>query len=148
MRKENYAIRKAEHKRPFPLYGEIKIVQIYEKKIQSKHAPVTVFEIGRGIISFHSDLLLPVHEHIVWSMQIQYKGRELTAEVVITGFQTLKSGYLYEARWIQEATVRTSLHRALRCWIYTANMTMHKAIERYAIFDETSIMNKKFDVFC
>jgi hypothetical protein len=116
-----------------PCYGFMKIVQLYNKQVDSKHTPIKVTEVCSNGLNFVSLLHLPIYENMVCSFQIKIWDEEEQCEGVIISRSRIKSGYEYKAK----------LSKVLA----QPNSGLTKALHQYAYFNEES-NSKLIDLLC
>jgi hypothetical protein len=149
MRQEMYAIRKAELRCLYPLYSDIRIVQMNQTRMTSKHVPITINEVGAREICFHSQLKLPVNKHIIWEFQLEHRGSRIMAEAVIDSRSISESGgFYYEAMWSQGEIEGEALQKDLQGWMDQMNTAIQAAAVQYSFFNEVFYTEKQVDLSC
>jgi hypothetical protein len=131
----------------YPLYSDMKIVQMHHKKINSKHARVLITEVGSNGFIFSSYLRLPILENVIWSFQMQLKENIVTLEAVIMGSRIVQDGYLYEASFIQ-GQAETGLQAHVHVWMEKTSSAISKALLNYACFAAPVWMEGHVDLTC
>jgi hypothetical protein len=111
----------------------MKIVQLYDQQMESKHTPIKVMEVCSNGLNFVSYLHLPIHENVVWSFQFQVWEEEEFCEGTIYSRRRIKGGYEYKTQ------LSSTLERL--------NSVRNKVSYRYTYFNE-NLPAKLIDLSC
>jgi hypothetical protein len=116
----------------FPFYSYMRILQVYQEKMATKHIQVSLAGISLRGIRVISLLRLPINENIIWGFQLEDRAGAHTAKVCITACRETEQGYEYEAEWIQEEM----------------NPAHARAIQSYTGIYEGLSANNQIDILC
>jgi hypothetical protein len=131
----------------YPLYSDMKIVQMYDKKLISRHARVLITEVGCDGFTFSSYLRLPILENVIWCFQMQLKGNIISLEAVIAGSEVVRNGYLYHTRFIHGAE-GTNLQANVQVWMEEMSSAISKATLNYTCFARSISTEGHVDMTC
>lgn len=144
MGKNVFIIREFDLEQEPPINSLIKIVQMYNKRIESKQTPVTLMTINSRGLRFQSYLSLPIDENIIWSFQLLLREKPFLAEGVLTGVHKMDEGFEYGVEWVKREEVG---HFVLKSFVAPHPAITH-AVQSYAFFNEISPERQQIDLLC
>ncbi|MDR6552313.1 hypothetical protein [Paenibacillus qinlingensis] len=138
--------RKFDLKNETLFYSHIKIVEINNKRMESKPTQVILTEITSQGLRFLSSLALPLSQHVTWRFQLTLREMTFSVEGVLINVNRLDDGNEYEVEW----KGGLELGRLVLSFFIQPNPATFQANESYRYFNEytTVQQQKQFDLLC
>lgn len=136
--------RKFDIKRESMVHCLIKIIQINNKRIESKQTKVTITETNSRGMKFNSSLDLPIDERIIWNFRLLLNGMPVSAAGVLIGVRKMDEGFEYESEWNDGE----ELGRYILDFFKEPHLLMSQAIQHYDYFNAPHSSKQNVDLLC